>query len=334
MNCSRNRVTISLLKKMQTPLLYSSHNFKFRISKNLCQNVDFKWSVELLHCRSEKYIGSRNNRHLAFTREHTVLGYLLKRIYQIIDFPVGWPRNHVTSSDLVRSFAWSRPRLIPPLEGTEVGQQGVCLWGDWSTNHQDERDVQTVQKGRAGQHRIRRVDWRKIPHLWTRFVGQEERFDRGCVSSGFSGKSAHAVRNWPVSKRRDPDQRHHGGRVARIAKSHQLFVIVFRLWSDKNRYIKVIYINRYKMVKSVDGSYGSRLPDGTYSGMMGMLARDEIDVAVGDFNSNYERLLVGDFLKGFTEVWYIVLPPRQIKSTVRLCQRKKSETSDTNIWPK
>lgn len=51
---------------------------------------------------------------------------------------------------------------------------------------------------------------------------------------------------------------------------------------------------------SVDGAWGS-LNDGVWNGMIGMIDRGEVDVAVSDFTVTTERFQVADFTLSFLD---------------------------------
>ena len=52
------------------------------------------------------------------------------------------------------------------------------------------------------------------------------------------------------------------------------------------------------MIPSVDGSWGSLQPDGSYGGMIGMILRDEVEVAVADYLMTEDRFQVIDYSTG------------------------------------
>ena len=59
-------------------------------------------------------------------------------------------------------------------------------------------------------------------------------------------------------------------------------------WLELNMYVPSnihVIFHRYTIVESIDGQYGV---DET-SGMIGMLARGEIDIAIADFNPSATR---------------------------------------------
>ncbi len=60
------------------------------------------------------------------------------------------------------------------------------------------------------------------------------------------------------------------------------------------------YSTRY--VKSIDGSWGSLNPDGTFNGMIGMLERGEVDCAVSAFGLLKSRAKAADFLDPYETI--------------------------------
>ena len=52
------------------------------------------------------------------------------------------------------------------------------------------------------------------------------------------------------------------------------------------------------MTPSVDGSWGSLQPDGSYGGMIGMILRDEVEISVSDFLMTESRFQVIDYSTG------------------------------------
>ena len=49
------------------------------------------------------------------------------------------------------------------------------------------------------------------------------------------------------------------------------------------------------MVETIDGGWGSLNDDGTWTGMIGMILRDEVDIAISDFYITAERSMVIDY---------------------------------------
>ncbi|XP_064095161.1 glutamate receptor ionotropic, delta-1-like [Macrobrachium nipponense] len=80
---------------------------------------------------------------------------------------------------------------------------------------------------------------------------------------------------------------------------------------------------RYSIAQPPDGSFGSLLPNGSWNGMVGMVIRKEVDLALGPFAITYDRSVAVDFSfpllvdnvkilgrRGRTEVneWSFVMP--------------------------
>ena len=57
----------------------------------------------------------------------------------------------------------------------------------------------------------------------------------------------------------------------------------------------MVFTFRYEMVYSIDGGWGGLLNNGSYSGMVGMLARNEASIAVSDFYITLDRKGAVDF---------------------------------------
>ena len=55
--------------------------------------------------------------------------------------------------------------------------------------------------------------------------------------------------------------------------------------------------------ESIDGAWGSKLDDGTFNGMIGMIERQEVECTVTGFSLKKSRAQVADFIKpvGFIE---------------------------------
>ena len=56
----------------------------------------------------------------------------------------------------------------------------------------------------------------------------------------------------------------------------------------------------------VTDEYGSRDENGSWTGMIGMLHRNEADIAVADFTPTKERYQVADFIMPFNTHKYII----------------------------
>ena len=59
------------------------------------------------------------------------------------------------------------------------------------------------------------------------------------------------------------------------------------------------------MVETIDGGWGSIKEDGTWNGMIGMILRDEIDIAVSDFYITAKRSTVIDYSQKLVEMLYV-----------------------------
>ena len=56
------------------------------------------------------------------------------------------------------------------------------------------------------------------------------------------------------------------------------------------------------MVETIDGGWGSLNDDGTWTGMIGMILRDEIDIAISDFYVTAARSMVINYSKKIVEM--------------------------------
>ena len=63
---------------------------------------------------------------------------------------------------------------------------------------------------------------------------------------------------------------------------------------------------RYTMVETIDGGWGSPKDDGTWTGMIGMILRDEVDIAISDFYVTAERSMVIDYSQKIVELMYVL----------------------------
>ena len=59
------------------------------------------------------------------------------------------------------------------------------------------------------------------------------------------------------------------------------------------------------MVPSIDGGWGSIEPDGSWNGMVGMVHRNEVDIAVSDFFITSERQAAVDSTATMGSVPYV-----------------------------
>ena len=60
------------------------------------------------------------------------------------------------------------------------------------------------------------------------------------------------------------------------------------------------------MVETIDGGWGSLKDDGTWTGMIGMILRDEVDIAISDFYVTAERSMVIDYSQKIVELMYVL----------------------------
>ena len=61
------------------------------------------------------------------------------------------------------------------------------------------------------------------------------------------------------------------------------------------------------MVETIDGGWGSLKDDGTWTGMIGMILRDEVDIAISDFYVTAERSMVIDYSQKIVELMYVLI---------------------------
>ena len=60
----------------------------------------------------------------------------------------------------------------------------------------------------------------------------------------------------------------------------------------------------YTLIKPPDGQWGSIQPDGTWSGMINLLANQDVDIATTDFTVTEERSAVMTFAVPITEIYH------------------------------
>jgi hypothetical protein len=60
----------------------------------------------------------------------------------------------------------------------------------------------------------------------------------------------------------------------------------------------------YTLIKPPDGQWGSIQPDGTWSGMVNLLANQDIDIAPTDFTVTVERTAVMTFAIPITQMYH------------------------------
>ena len=60
----------------------------------------------------------------------------------------------------------------------------------------------------------------------------------------------------------------------------------------------------YTLTKPPDGAWGSIQPDGSWNGMVNLLAKQEIDIAPTDFTVTLERSVVMTFATPITQIYH------------------------------
>ena len=60
----------------------------------------------------------------------------------------------------------------------------------------------------------------------------------------------------------------------------------------------------YRLIKPPDGQFGTIQPDGTWSGMVNLLANQDIDIATTDFTVTQERSAVMTFASPITQIYH------------------------------
>ena len=60
----------------------------------------------------------------------------------------------------------------------------------------------------------------------------------------------------------------------------------------------------YTLIKPPDGQWGTIQPDGTWSGMVNLLANQDIDIATTDFTVTEERSTVMTFASPITQIYH------------------------------
>ena len=60
----------------------------------------------------------------------------------------------------------------------------------------------------------------------------------------------------------------------------------------------------YTVIKPPDGQYGGIQPDGTWNGMVGLLANQDVDIAAATFAISLERSTVMTFATPVMEVYF------------------------------
>ncbi|GIX93565.1 hypothetical protein CEXT_574251 [Caerostris extrusa] len=75
----------------------------------------------------------------------------------------------------------------------------------------------------------------------------------------------------------------------------------------------------YELMFPEDGLFGNRLEDGNWTGVVGLLQRNEADMAFSYLSMNYERYLILDFSTTYSsqvQTFVTEMPPLVPKTTV------------------
>ena len=60
----------------------------------------------------------------------------------------------------------------------------------------------------------------------------------------------------------------------------------------------------YRLIKPPDGQFGTIQPDGTWSGMVNLLANQDIDIAAAPFTVTQDRSVVMTFASPITQIYH------------------------------
>jgi hypothetical protein len=72
----------------------------------------------------------------------------------------------------------------------------------------------------------------------------------------------------------------------------------------------------YTLIKPPDGQWGSIQADGTWSGMVNLLANQEIDIATAPFTVTEERSVVMTFASPITEIYHTLFIKNPAKNLI------------------
>ncbi|XP_076031167.1 glutamate receptor ionotropic, kainate glr-3-like [Oratosquilla oratoria] len=86
-------------------------------------------------------------------------------------------------------------------------------------------------------------------------------------------------------------------------KWHGIMTYFFEMFLQRFKYC-------YKFVRPTDRLWGIRLANGSFNGMMGMLERNEVDIALGPFGVSRERLQLADMSDPFMFMDHRIIYPR------------------------
>ena len=62
----------------------------------------------------------------------------------------------------------------------------------------------------------------------------------------------------------------------------------------------------YTLIKPPDGKWGAIQPDGSWNGMVNLLAKQDIDIATTDFTVTHERSAVMTFATPITQIYHVL----------------------------
>ena len=72
----------------------------------------------------------------------------------------------------------------------------------------------------------------------------------------------------------------------------------------------------YTLIKPPDGQWGSIQADGTWSGMVNLLANQEIDIATAPFTVTEERSVVMTFASPITKIYHTLFIKNPAKNLI------------------
>ncbi|XP_076031165.1 glutamate receptor ionotropic, kainate glr-3-like [Oratosquilla oratoria] len=94
-------------------------------------------------------------------------------------------------------------------------------------------------------------------------------------------------------------------------KWHGIMTYFFEMFLQRFKYC-------YNFVRPADRLWGIRLANGSFNGMMGMLNRKEVDIALGPFGVSYDRSQLADMSHPFMFIDHRIMYPRpQVEPDLR-----------------
>ncbi|KAG1666943.1 putative glutamate receptor [Nymphon striatum] len=105
-----------------------------------------------------------------------------------------------------------------------------------------------------------------------------------------------------------------GGYLYRMPTRHSIryeLLLYIRIFGP---YVQHVCISNYDILHVQNGKWGSLLPDGSWNGMIGMLERKEVDIAVSGLSRTTARLKVADFSNTylFNQLTFATIAPQEI----------------------